>query len=104
MMLTATEQAQARVGAILENPDYSGKVFRVAIAGGGCSGFKYEFDITEPEDDDIKVGEGIVTDPLSQMYLDGATLEYVDDVFIQAFRVTNPQVKTTCGCGESIGF
>jgi len=101
-MLTATQEAQERVAMILEKKP--GKVFRVFIKGGGCSGFRYGFDLTESEDDDIVVSEGIVTDPFSGMYLDNAILNFTDDVFSQTFVLENPDAKTTCGCGESFSI
>ena len=101
-MLTATDVAKQQVAIILEkNP---GKVFRVSINGGGCSGFRYGFDLTEREEDDLIVAEGIVTDSISGMYLDRAVLNFKDDVFTKTFVLENPDVKTTCGCGESFGF
>ena len=104
-MLTATQEAKVQVATILErNP---GMAFRVSIKGGGCSGFKYDFDLTKREDDDIVIAENgdyaIVTDPLSHMYLDGAVLNFKDDIFSKTFVLENPNVKTTCGCGESFG-
>ena len=101
-MLTATQEATARVTMILAtNP---GKVFRVSINGGGCSGFRYGFDLTEREEDDIDISEDIVTDPFSSMYLNNAVLNFTNDVFSQTFVLENPNAKTTCGCGESFGI
>lgn len=102
-MLTATQEAKVQVATILErNP---GKVFRVSINGGGCSGFRYGFDLTDREEDDIVVAESgdyaIVTDMISSMYLEGAVLNFKDDIFTKTFVLENPNVKTTCGCGES---
>ncbi len=104
-MITATPEAKTQVATVLDkNP---GKVFRVAIEGGGCSGFKYNFSLTEREEDDVIVAESgdhaIVTDYLSQMYLDGAVLHFKTDLFMSSFILENPNVKTTCGCGESFG-
>ena len=102
-MLTATQEAKIKVAEILdENP---GKVFRVSINGGGCSGFQYAFGITEREDDDIIIDESgeyaIVTDAISQMYLGGAVLDFKDEIFSKMFVLESPNVKTTCGCGAS---
>lgn len=99
--MNITENAQERVNDILINSD---QVFRVALEGGGCTGFKYVFDITDTEEDDIHISENVVTDQISMMYFQGATLDYKYDFFSQSFVVNNPNVKTTCGCGESIGF
>lgn len=104
-MLTATSEAKMRVAEILdENP---GKVFRVTIHGGGCSGFRYGFSLDEREDDDVVVEESgthaIVTDPFSSMYFEGAQLHFKNDPFMASFIIENPNAKTTCGCGESFG-
>lgn len=98
--MNITEAAQARVDRVLD----SDNVFRVEIQGGGCTGFKYNFDITKSQEDDIYIGERVVVDPMSMMYLEGSTLDFKDTIFSQSFVIDNPNVKTTCGCGESIGF
>ena len=105
-MMTATQEAKTRVADILDaNP---GKVFRVFLIGGGCAGFKYDFELSDRAEDDIVVEENgdyaIVTDPMSNMYLENAQLDFKDDIFSKTFVLVNPDVKTTCGCGESIGF
>ena len=98
--MNITEAAQKRVNDILD----SDSVFRIEIQGGGCTGFKYNFDISTAEEDDIYIGERVVVDPMSMMYLEGSTLDFKDTIFSQSFVIDNPNVKTTCGCGESIGF
>lgn len=105
-MMTATMEAKTMVSVILDsNP---GMVFRVSLQGGGCNGFKYDFQLTEREDDDIVIAESgdhmIVTDAISSMYLDGAILDFKDDIFTKTFVLENPNVQTTCGCGASVGF
>lgn len=102
-MMSATQEAKIKAAEILDkNP---GKVFRVAISGGGCSGFQYGFELTDREDDDIIVAESgeyaIVTDTISIMYLEGAVLDFKNDPFMAAFTLDNPNVKSTCGCGSS---
>ena len=104
-----TQSAQDRIDLILcgdlglpSQPE--GSVFRVEIQGGGCTGFKYHFDVTIREEDDIEIGRGAVTDQISMMYLEGSTLDFKHTLFEQSFVIENPNVKTTCGCGESIGF
>ena len=98
--MNVTEAAQKRVNHILTFDN----VFRIEIQGGGCTGFKYNFDISKTEEDDIYIGERVVVDPMSMMYLEGSTLDFKDTIFSQSFVIENPNVKTTCGCGESIGF
>jgi len=104
-MMSATQEAKMKAAEILDkNP---GKVFRVAISGGGCSGFRYGFELTDREDDDIIVAEdgdhAIVTDTISILYLEGAVLDFKNDPFMAAFTINNPNVTTTCGCGSSFG-
>ena len=81
------------------------KILRVAVKGGGCSGFQYGFKFDEsPEGDDDVVdfdGFTLLLDSLSYPYLYGSTLDYVEDLSGSRFLVTNPNAKTTCGCGES---
>lgn len=103
--MRVTGLAQSRVDFVLQ--EYTECAFRISIKGGGCSGFKYDFELielTEVEEDDIIIGKGIVIDPLSYTYLENSELDFKDDVFTKTFVVNNPDVKTTCGCGESIGF
>ncbi len=78
---------------------------RVFVTGGGCSGFKYEFDVCEGvEDDDTVIkakGATLVIDSLSLPYLVGSTVDFTKDIMGQRFIVSNPNAQTTCGCGES---
>jgi iron-sulfur cluster insertion protein len=78
---------------------------RVYITGGGCSGFNYGFILDEKMiDGDFsleKNGMEVRIDPMSYQYLDKITIDYVEDLQGSRFSVTNPQAKTTCGCGSS---
>lgn len=78
---------------------------RISIQGGGCSGFKYSFDIENALeiDDYIFEYEGvtIIIDPVSATYLDGATLNYESELLSSKFVLSNPNIKSTCGCGNS---
>tara|TARA_B100001173_G_C15942003_1_gene527527 strand:+ start:450 stop:785 length:336 start_codon:yes stop_codon:yes gene_type:complete len=86
-------------------PNNKSNYFRVYVTGGGCSGFQYgfKFDDNPEEDDDVVDFNGftILLDSLSYPYLYGSTLDYVEDLSGSRFLVTNPNAKTTCGCGES---
>lgn len=104
-----TDSAQERINHILSNLDYRthDTVFRISLEGGGCTGFKYNFTISESEDNDLYINgieNKVVVDPISMMFLQGSTLDFKDTIFSQTFVIDNPNVKTTCGCGESIGF
>ena len=81
-----------------------GSVFRVSLEGGGCTGFKYQFDITQKEDDDIVIDDNVVIDPMSMMYLKNSVLDFKKSVFAESFVVENPNVSSQCGCGESVNF
>ena len=86
-------------------PGYKSNYFRVYVTGGGWSGFQYgfKFDDSPEGDDDVIDFDGftILLDSLSYPYLYGSTLDYVEDLSGSRFLVTNPNAKTTCGCGES---
>ena len=84
---------------------------RVGIRGGGCTGFGYLFEWCDetprPTDKVFEFDEGrvrVVCDPKSLIYLDGTTLDFVTSVMGYGFKFTNPNVKGTCGCGESVQF
>ena len=98
-----TESASTRILNVLKESNSS--KFRVYVTGGGCSGFQYGFKFDDsPEGDDDTVnfdGFTILLDSLSYPYLYGSTLDYVEDLSGSRFLVTNPNAKTTCGCGES---
>jgi iron-sulfur cluster assembly protein len=87
------------------------KGLRVGIRGGGCTGFSYlfEWSDTDPraEDKVLEFEEGAVKvfiDPKSYLFLDGSTLDYATSMMARGFKWTNPNVKGTCGCGESVQF
>ena len=78
---------------------------RVYISGGGCSGFNYGFKLDEKTiDGDFSIeknGVTVLVDPMSYQYLEGITIDYLEDLQGARFIVSNPNAKTTCGCGSS---
>lgn len=76
--------------------------------GGGCSGFQYEFKLdSDRADDDTafeRDGATVLVDSMSLGFMDGATVDFVDDLMGQSFRVQNPQAKSSCGCGTSFSL
>ena len=103
MSLILTTSAAKRVAAIAER---QGKpaVLRLSVDGGGCAGFSYKFDLGEIADDDAQAVEGgvtLVVDPVSLGLLDGAQVDYVEDLGGASFKVTNPNAASGCGCGSS---
>lgn len=99
-----TDSAAARVAFIAEK---QGKpaILRLAVEGGGCSGFQYRFGLAEAvEAEDLvteTAGVKLVVDPISLDLLDGSAVDYVESLGGAAFRVTNPNAASGCGCGAS---
>jgi iron-sulfur cluster assembly accessory protein len=98
-MITITKTAEDQINLALE--DDSEPFIRISIQGGGCAGFSYAFDFAKAkEDDDIQIGK-VLVDSMSMMYLDGATIDYKEDLLGSSFSIENPNASTTCGCGSS---
>jgi len=97
-MVTITERAAVKADPALT-------ALRVAVEGGGCSGFQYAlgFDAGPEEGDAVAELHGvrIVVDPYSLPYVDGAGVDYVDGLVDAGFRISNPNVEAACGCGSS---
>lgn len=104
-MITLTDTAATKVGALLESEDEEDLALRVAVRPGGCSGFSYEMYFDSEVDDKDSVGEfgsvRVVVDPSSAMLLEGATLDYNDGLAETGFKINNPNAERTCGCGQS---
>lgn len=104
-IMTLTPKAQQMALAFLaEEQDRTGKVLRVGVSSGGCSGFSYSVSIDlKKEDDAVQHFEGfdLVVDPGSAQLLQGVTLDYQDTIGHAGFSFSNPQAKSTCGCGSS---
>ena len=99
-----TERAFARLSEI--GAAAQGKALRVAVEGGGCSGFQYGFECDEQRsDDDFAIereGVTLLVDPLSLQYLTGAEVDYTESLQGAQFVIRNPNAATTCGCGSSL--
>ena len=82
-------------------------VLRLSVDGGGCAGFSYRFALGEPEQGDALTttdGVSLVVDPVSLDLLDGSQVDYVEDLGGAAFKVTNPNAASGCGCGSSFAI
>lgn len=99
-MITITNKAIDQIAKIEKPEDH---FLRIAILGGGCSGFQYSFTLEELLIDDIIIKECLLVDPMSSMYLNDAVLDYEESLTGSIFKITNPNAVTTCGCGESFG-
>lgn len=103
--LDVTDNAARRIKAILDADRRPGLRLRVAVSGGGCSGFQYGFDLDDKEEaGDITIekhGATVVVDGMSLMYVLGARLDFVEDLTGSYFRMSNPNAASSCGCGNS---
>ncbi len=104
MGITLTDTAAERVKAFLSNRG-KGEGLRLGVKTTGCSGMAYVLEFVDVIDDDDKVFESngvkIIIDPKSLVYLDGTELDYGKEGLNEGFKFNNPNVKDTCGCGES---
>ena len=105
MPVTVSARAARRIAAILAGRRPSHALLRLAVTGGGCSGFQYNFALDETRmDDDLVVeedGAKVLIDPVSLDFLAGAEIDFTDDLIGQAFKVNNPNATASCGCGTS---
>jgi iron-sulfur cluster assembly accessory protein len=102
--VTLTAAAAGRIRAVLG--EGSGRLLRVSVIGGGCSGFSYRFgfDDDAPAADDLVLerdGARVAIDAVSLPLLAGSEIDYVDELIGSAFRVRNPNATASCGCGTS---
>jgi iron-sulfur cluster assembly accessory protein len=104
-LVTITENAATKAKALLEARELPEGALRVFVAGGGCSGYQYGMALARSvEDDDIvldQMGVRIVVDPESAQYLQGAEIDYVDDIMKSGFSIYNPNAVKSCACGSS---
>lgn len=92
----------AEIGAAAQ-----GKALRVAVEGGGCSGFQYEIDLDEPKEDDLVLseqGETVVIDSVSLPFLADATIDFSEELIGARFVINNPNATSSCGCGTSFSM
>jgi iron-sulfur cluster insertion protein len=103
--LRISAAAVERVRELLREDGNRARKLRVSVEGGGCSGFQYDFSFDDQRaaDDFVLAQDGVelVVDPVSLPYLEGAEVDYVEQLSGAQFVVHNPNAKTTCGCGSS---
>mgnify|MGYP006233705327 FL=1 len=98
-----TDKALKQINALLSKKD-KGSFFRIAIKGGGCSGFQYEFTFDQTKTDDDLIFNNILIDKQSADLLKGSEVDYVSELIGEQFKITNPQTKSSCGCGVSFSL
>lgn len=103
-LVTISERAAKRIAEILKE-EARPALLRVAVLGGGCSGFQYDFRLDESRNDDDLViaqsGAVVAIDSVSLDFLKGAEIDFVDEMIGAAFKVKNPNATSSCGCGTS---
>ena len=104
-LVVVTDSAAKRVAFLLNQEGMPDGALRVAVNGGGCSGFQYGFSLEkERNDDDLvieKQGATVLVDVVSQLYLAGSEIDFIEDVIGSSFQIRNPNTKSECGCGTS---
>jgi iron-sulfur cluster assembly accessory protein len=104
-MINLTPVAATKVKEIMGQQNPAPIALRVAVVGGGCSGFSYHmaFDTTINPTDNVYEFEGlkVLVDQMSEMYLEGVEVDYLETLEGAGFKFNNPSVKSTCGCGSS---
>jgi iron-sulfur cluster insertion protein len=105
--LILTDRAVQRIREIVAS-DSTHYALRVAVNGGGCSGFQYDFKLVAKANSDdavvTKDGAVVLIDSISQPFVAGAELDFVDDLIGQSFRMKNPNAAASCGCGTSFSI
>ena len=100
-----TDRAYARLREI--GAGDAGHALRVAVEGGGCSGFQYDIRLDDPADDDTvleKDGQRVVVDQVSLPFLAGATIDFTEELIGARFTIDNPNATSSCGCGTSFAI
>ena|ERR1700722_3030554 len=105
IMINLTPVASTKVKEIMTMQNPSPVALRVAVVGGGCSGFQYHMAFENQTNDTDQIfefdGLKVAVDQMSSMYLDGIEIDYIETVEGAGFKFNNPNVKSTCGCGSS---
>ena len=105
-LVTLTQGAAVKVGNLMaQEPAGEAEVLRIAVQGGGCSGFEYALGFdrgAQAGDHELEFhGVKVVVDPFSAPYLQGATIDFLEGLQESGFKIDNPNVVTACGCGSS---
>ncbi|HTV67030.1 MAG TPA: iron-sulfur cluster insertion protein ErpA [Rhizobiaceae bacterium] len=107
MKVEMTDAAARRINAIVAK-EPGKNALRVAVEGGGCSGFSYKFDLVGDRNaDDVAIennGATVLIDELSLVYMGGSVIDFVDDLMGQSFQIRNPNAVASCGCGTSFSI
>ena len=104
-MISVTDAAVKKIKTLISENDSKLEGLRMAVKGGGCSGFQYDLEFADCSDELDHIfetkGVKIFVDMKSSLYLNGVILDYQDGLMGAGFKIENPNARTTCGCGES---
>ena len=101
-----TQRAFTRLAEINAEADHP-QALRVAVEGGGCSGFQYEIKLDDPAPDDLvleEAGQRVLVDPVSLPFLSNAVIDFSEELIGARFTIDNPNVSSSCGCGTSFSM
>ena len=106
--ITVTESAAKRIAFLREQEQVGSANLRIAVSGGGCSGFQYGLSFDDQTNPDDRVferdGVGVVVDDVSLELITGAEVDFVEDLMGASFRISNPNAASSCGCGNSFSI
>ena len=106
--IVVTESAARRIAVLREQEQVGGANLRIAVSGGGCSGFQYGLSFDDQTNPDDRVferdGVGVVVDEISLDLLNGAEVDFVEDLMGASFQIRNPNAASSCGCGNSFSI
>jgi len=106
--ITVTESAAKRIAYLREQEEAGNANLRIAVSGGGCSGFQYGLTFDDQTNPDDRVferdGVGVVVDEVSLDLLNGAEVDFVEDLMGASFQIRNPNAVSSCGCGNSFSI
>jgi iron-sulfur cluster insertion protein len=106
--IVVTENAARRIATLRVQEQADNALLRIAVSGGGCSGFQYGFSFDDQRNEDDVVferdGVGVVVDGVSLDLLNGAEIDFVEDLMGEAFQIRNPNAASSCGCGNSFSI
>ena len=103
-VISVTENAAAEIKSMLTNPENQGKMMRVYVEQGGCSGMQYSMVFDEKRPDDLAAemhGVCVLVDPFSAKFLQGTVVDFSDALTGGGFKLNNPNARQSCGCGKS---
>lgn len=107
-MISITESAMAKIADIIAEENNPAIKLRTFVQGGGCSGFSYGFTLDEEQNEDDfvieKPGVVVLIDSMSMQYLQGASIDYKEEIMGSNFVINNPNAQSTCGCGSSFSI